>query len=113
MITSKLFYRTTYADHQAQAANFKQSHFIPCDPSVTAFVDSTPIVAQIEGSEGTHLNLEQNPNFHTMALLVAGSTLCAACVTALGAYGIVAADTMWLASKKLAAVHPELRATRF
>jgi hypothetical protein len=113
MITSKLFYRCTYADHQTQAANFKQSHFVPCDPTVTTFVDSTPIVVQVEASEGTHLSLENDPAWHTMALLVAGSTLCAACVTALAAYGIVSTDTMWLASKKLAAVHPELRATRF
>lgn len=113
MINSKLFYRTTYADHQTQVANFKQSHFIACDPTVTTFVDSTPIVVQIEADEGTHLALEANAAFHTMSLLVAGTTLCAACVAALSAYGITAADNMWTCGKKLAAIHPELRPTRF
>jgi hypothetical protein len=113
MITSKLFYRTTYADHQAQAANFKQSHFIPTDPTVTTFVDSTPIVVQVEASEGTHLALEGNPNFHTMSLLVSGTPLCSACVTALSAYGITASDNAWTCGKKLSAIHPELRPTRF
>jgi hypothetical protein len=113
MITSKLFYRTTFGDHQAQAANFKQSHFIPCNPTVTAFISTTPIVTQIEADEGTHLALQANAAFHTMALLVAGSTICALCVTALSAYGLTAADNMWTAGKKLAAIHPELRPTRF
>jgi hypothetical protein len=113
MITSKLFYRTTYGDHQAEAANFRQSHFIPCDPTVTTFVASTPIIVQIEASEGTHLSLEGNAAFHTMSLLVSGSTMCAACVTALSAYGVTATDNMWTAAKRLSAIHPELRATRF
>jgi hypothetical protein len=112
-MTSKLFYRTTYADHQAQAANFKQSHFIPCDPTVTTFLPATPIVVHVEADEGTHLALENNPAFHTMALLVSGSTLCALCVTALAAYGVTTGDTMWAAGKKLAAIHPELRPSRF
>jgi hypothetical protein len=113
MITSKLFYRTTFGQHQANCQNFKQSHFMPCDPTVTTFVDATPIVTQIEADEGTHLALQANTAFHTMALLVAGTTLCAACVTALGAYNITATDNMWTAAKKLALVHPELRPTRF
>lgn len=112
-MTSKLFYRTTVADHNSQASNFKQSHYIPCDATVTNFVDSTPIVVQIEASEGTHLALESNEAFHTMSLLVSGSTLCSLCVTALAAYGITAADNMWTAGKKLAAIHPELRPARF
>jgi hypothetical protein len=113
MITTKLFYRTTYGDHQAHYQNFRQSHFIPCDPTVTAFVNSTPIVIQVEADERTHLALESNPAFHTMSLLVSGSTMCPACVTELSAYGITATDTMWTAGKKLAAVNPELKPTRF
>lgn len=112
-MNGKLFYRTTYGAFQAQSGNFKQSHFIPCNPAVTAFVGTTPIVVHIEAGEGTHLALQTNPAFHTMALLVAGSKLCAACVAALGGYGIKADDTMWSAGKKLAANHPELKPSRF
>jgi hypothetical protein len=117
-MTSKLYYITTYGAHQAQAANFKQSHFIPCDPTSfimngNKFVRTTPVVVQIEADEGVHLKLESNPAFHTMSLLVAGTVLCSGCVTALSAYGIVATDNMWLAAKKLGAVHPGLKPTRF
>jgi hypothetical protein len=113
MIATKLFYRTTYGDHEANCQGFRQSHFIPCDPTVTTFVNSTPIVAQIEADESTHRALESNAAFHTMSLLVSGSTMCPACVIALSAYGITSTDNMWTAGKKLSAVHPELKPTRF
>ncbi len=113
MITTKLYYRTTYSQWQLQTGNFMQSHFIPCDPTVTTFVNSTPIVVQIEASEGTHLSLEGDPNFHTMSLLIAGTPLCSACVAALSARGITSTDTMWTAGKKLAAIHPGLKPSRF
>jgi hypothetical protein len=112
-MNSKLYYRTIYSEWMAQAGKLIQSHGIPCDPTVTEFVDTTPIVCQIEASESVHLALESNPNFHTMSLLVSGSTLCPACVTALSAYGITASDNAWTCGKKLAAIHPELRPTRF
>lgn len=110
---NKLFYRTTYADHQANYQSFRQSHFIPCDPTVTTFLPSTPIVAHVEADEGIHVSLETNPNFHTMALLVAGSTLCALCVAALSGYGVVTGDTMWTSGKKLGAIHGGLKPSRF
>lgn len=113
MLNSKLFYRTTFGDHEAQAANFKQSHWIPSDPSVTTVVPTTEIVVQIEADEGTHLALESHPNFHAMSLLVSGSTLCAACVAALAAYGITAADNMWNCGKKLGQIHPGMKPSRF
>ena len=92
----------------AQAATFSASHWVPCDPSVTTPDDSTEIVCQIEGSEALHLSLEQNQNFHTMSLLVSGTQLCSACVSALSGYGVVTGDTAWTCGKKLAAIHPEL-----
>ena len=112
MIT-KLFYRTTLGDLQTQTANFHGSHFIPCDPTVTTFVDSTPIVVQVEADDSIHLALESNPAFHTMSLLVAGTTLCTDCAAALSAYSITSTDNMWTAGKKLGAVHSGLKPTRF
>lgn len=112
-MNSKLYYRCTYGQHQAQAATFYSSHFIPCNPSETEFVDSTEIVCQIEGSESLHLSLESNPDFHTMSLLVSGTPLCSACVTALSNRGIVTGDTAWSCGKKLAAILPTLAPTRF
>lgn len=113
MILSKLYYRCMLGDHDAQAATFSASHWVPCDPSVTTPDDSTEIVCQIEGSEALHLSLEQNQNFHTMSLLVSGSTLCQACVSALSSYGITAQDTAWTCGKKLGAIHPGLKPSRF
>jgi hypothetical protein len=113
MISSKLYYRSTLGAHNAQCQNFMQSHWIPCDPTTVVVDDSTEIVCQIEGAESLHLALEQNPNFHTMSLLVAGTPLCSACVTALSGYGITAQDNAWTCGKKLAAIHIELRPTRF
>jgi hypothetical protein len=113
MISSKLYYRSTLGAHNAQCQNFMQSHWIPCDPTTVVVDDSTEIVCQIEGSESLHLSLESDPNCHTMSLLVSGTTLCPGCVTALSAYQITSSDNMWSAGKKLAAIHIELRPTRF
>lgn len=112
-MTPKLFYRTTFGQHNADCQTFRSSHFIACDPTVTSFDDSTPIVVQIEGSEVLHSSLQENAQYHTMALLVAGSTLCPDCVSALSGYGIVSTDTMWTGAKKLGAVHAGLKPTRF
>jgi hypothetical protein len=112
-MNSRLYYRTTYGRWMSQTANFFQSHLIPTDRSVTDFVDSTEVVCQIEGSEGLHLALEGNQEWHTMSLLVSGTPLCSACVTALSGYGIVATDNAWTCGKKLGAIHPGLKPSRF
>jgi hypothetical protein len=117
-MNSRLYYRTTYGEWKAQSANFVASHLIPTDPTSFAqgfgkFVKETEVVVQVEASEGTHLSLESNPAWHVMSLLVAGTPLCPECVSSLAAYGITAADNMWTCAKKLAAIHPGLRATRF
>jgi len=117
-MTTKVFYRMTHGEWKAQTANFFQSHLIPCDPTSfilagNKFKSSTPVVVYVEASEGTHLALEANPAVHVMSLLIAGTPLCSECVASLSAYGIVAGDNMWVASKKLAAIHPGLRASRF
>lgn len=112
-MNSKLYYRTTYSKWLSQTANFLSSHLIPCDPTTVTFVDTTPVVLIVETSEGGHTALESDPAWHTMSLLISGNTLCAECVSALSSYGILSTDNMFNAGKKLAAIHPELRPTRF
>jgi hypothetical protein len=109
---SKIYYRTTLGAHNAQCQNFVGSHWIPCSPTAT-ISDSTEILVQIEASEGAHDSLSSDPGFHTLSLLVAGTPLCSACVSALSSYGIVAGDSMYVAARKLSAISPGLKPTRF
>lgn len=112
MTSSKAYYRMTLGTHNSLCQNFLQSHWVPCDPSAT-ITDDTEIVTYLEGGETTHLSLEDNPDVHAMSLILAGTTLCAACQTALASRGITSVDTMYTAGLKLAAILPTLKPTRF
>jgi hypothetical protein len=90
-----------------------QSHWLPCDPTITTPTDTTEVFTYVEGPEGTHFSLTDNPAVHVVSLLILGTPLCSSCVAALSAYGIVAGDTAWTCGKKLGAVHPGLRPSRF
>jgi hypothetical protein len=112
-MNSRLYYRTTYGQWKSQAANFVQSHLIPCSPADTTFLDATPVVVYVEASEGSHMALESDQAWHQMSLLVSGSTLCSACVASLSSYGITSQDNMFNAGKKLGATSPGLKPSRF
>ena|ERR1700722_764522 len=113
MASSKAYYRMTLGTHNSLCQNFLQSHWIPCDPAITNPTDTTEIVTYVEGGETTHLSLEDNPDVHAMSLILAGTTLCAACQTTLSSRGITSVDTMYTAGLKLAATLPTLRPSRF
>ena len=109
----KAYYRMTLGTHNSLCHTFLQSHWLPCDPAVTAPDDSTEIVTYVEGRETTHLSLEDNPAVHVMSSLIFGSPLCSACCSALSGRGIQTGDAMYVAGQKLSAILSTLRPTRF
>jgi hypothetical protein len=110
---SKAYYRMSLGTHNSLCQNFSQSHWVPCDAAISTPTDSTEIFTYVEGSEGTHLSLGDNPAVHAVSLLILGTPLCSECVAALSSYGITAQDTAWTCGKKLGAVHPGLKPSRF
>jgi hypothetical protein len=111
-MTERLYYRTTHGAWKASVNKFHESSCVPCDGTVLAFSDQTPIVVALTAKTAVHDQLVQ-AGWHQMSLVMLGTALCPDCVTALGNRGISSGDTMYSASKKLAAFHKGLAIRRF
>jgi hypothetical protein len=129
-MTGKLYYLTTLGDWQRHAARFAQSHFIvldapasslagarhavPADPG--APLDSTArILVLIEGDEGAHLAIEDDPAFEQLPHAFASKPISQAVNSALSARLGLASPalppnaTTFDAAEAAARIHPLLR----
>jgi hypothetical protein len=107
------FFRVKQADFMARHREFLESHGSPEDPMLETIVDSTPMVYQIIADESVLQSLDDDPAWHAMSLISAGSTLCADCVTGLAKHGVTTGDNMFVAARRLGNHNPLLRPARF
>jgi hypothetical protein len=108
------YYRATYAALQGYVSKMNFHTAVPCDPTTTEIVPSTPMVALITAQERLHQALAVDPNFHAMSLISTGTVLCIECQTSLSAYcegnGV---DTTFMVARKLQLVASGLAPVRY
>lgn len=97
----------------AKHHKFLEAHGSPEDPMLGAIVGGTPMVYQIVADESVLQSLEDDPAWHAMSLIGAGSSLCADCVAGLAKHGVIRGDTMFKAARKLGAHNQLLKPARF
>jgi hypothetical protein len=112
----KRYYMTTLGAWHQYAARFANSHWLalgqtaPTNAAGDADADdATPILALIEGDEGAHLALEDDPAFEALPHPLAQKPISEAAQAALAAHGVAAGATTFDAAEAVARVHPLLR----
>lgn len=119
-MTGKRYYISTFADWQRHAARFTNSHWFALNPPQgaegnapdrrRATSDSnSPIVLLVEGDEGAHLALEDDPAFEPLPHPLAQKPISEWARKALNSLGIPTGATTFDVAEILARFHPLLR----
>ena len=130
-MTGKRYYITTLAGWRTHAPRFANSHFIVLDapqaasgaPGPTsgdgncaattlaadASPDVTSILVLVEGDEGAHLALEDEPAFEALPHPLAQKAISPAAQAALAVHGVAPGATTFDAAEAVARIHPLLR----
>jgi len=130
-MTGKRYYITTLAGWRTHAPRFANSHFIVLDapqdasdaPGTTGGAgncagttltadapgDATPILVLVEGDEGAHLALEDEPAFEALPHPLAQKAISPAAQAALAVHGVAPGATTFDAAEAVARIHPLLR----
>jgi hypothetical protein len=125
-MTGKRYYLSTIGAWQRHTHRLAGSHFIildnapavapegNCCPSPTpANTESTRILVLVEGDEGAHLSLDDDPAFEPLPHPLAQKPISPVAQAALAAHGVLSGATTFDAAEALARVHPLLRHTVF
>jgi hypothetical protein len=125
-MTGKRYYLGTLGAWQRHAHRLAGSHFIvlgdaltgapegDCDPPAAAsHSEATRILVLVEGDEGAHLALDDDPAFEALPHPLAQKPISSAAQAALGPHGVASGATTFDAAEALARVHPLLRHTVF
>jgi len=107
-MTGKAYYITTLGDWHRHAARFATSHWLALDggPQPNA---ATRIVVLVEGDEGAHVALDDDPAFEPLPHPLAQKAISSAAQAALAPHGVAAGATTFDAAEALARFHPLLR----
>lgn len=123
----KAYYLATYGTWRRHAARFANAHFVvldarsqPADLSVVqqaarkpeaiaGIADATSIVLLVEGDEGAHLALQDDPTVIALPHPLAQKPIPEGAQTALATHGVAPGSTTFDAAEVLARVHPLLR----
>jgi hypothetical protein len=110
-MTAKAYYLTTLGDWQRHAARFANSHWLALDGSSDAEPprDATRILLLVEGDEGAHLALEDDPAFEALPHPLAQRPISATAQAALVPLGVASNASTFDAAEAAARVHPLLR----
>jgi hypothetical protein len=131
-LTGKRYYITTLGAWHKHAPRFANSHFIVLDapqsasgaagtttsragncaaPPLTADAspDASPILVLVEGDEGAHLALEDEPAFEALPHPLAQKAISPAAQAALAVHGVAPGATTFDAAEAVARIHPLLR----
>ena len=117
-MTGKLYYLTTLGDLHRHSPRLTSSHWLAltsqsADLTTPApgetIPDATPILALIEGDEGAHLALEDDPAFEALPHPLGQRLLSESVQAALAPHGIAPDATTFDAAEALARIHPLLR----
>lgn len=107
-MTGKAYYITTLGDWQRHAARFVTSHWLALDggshPEAV-----TRILVLVEGDEGAHNALDDDPAFEPLPHPLAQKPISSAAQAALAPHGVAAGATTFETAEALARVHPLLR----
>jgi hypothetical protein len=130
LMTGKRYYITTLGAWRAHAPRFANSHFIVLDAPqevsgasgttggegncaaalrADASADATPILVLVEGDEGAHLALEDEPAFEALPHPLAQKAISPAAQAALAGHGVAPGATAFEAAEAVARIHPLLR----
>ncbi len=107
-MTGKAYYITTFGDWQRHAGRFATSHWLSLDVAAQPEA-ATRILVLVEGDEGAHLALDDDPAFEPLPHPLAQKSISSAAQAALAPHGISAGTTTFEAAETLARVHPLLR----
>ena len=125
-MTGKRYYLSTLGAWQRHTHRLAGSHFIvlddapasapegnccPSPPSPSS--ESTRILVLVEGDEGAHLALDDDPAFEPLPHPLAQKPISSTAQAALAPHGVAAGATTFDAAEALARVHPLLRHTVF
>ena len=130
-MTGKRYYITTLGAWHKHAPRFANSHFLVLNapqaycvaPGTTggagnsaattlaadAPPDATPILVLVEGDEGAHLALEDEPAFEALPHPLAQKAISPAAQAALAVHGVAPGATTFDAAEAVARIHPLLR----
>jgi hypothetical protein len=129
LMIGKRYYITTLGAWRTHAPRFANSHFIVLDapqadapgttggagncsaPALTADApgDTRPILVLVEGDEGAHLALEDEPAFEALPHPLAQKAISPAAQAALVVHGVAPGATTFEAAEAVARIHPLLR----
>ncbi len=130
-MTGKRYYITTLGVWRIHAPRFANSHFIVLDApqadsgargttsgagncaattlAADASPDATPILVLVEGDEGAHLALEDEPAFEALPHPLAQKAISPAAQAVLAVHGVAPGATTFDAAEAVARIHPLMR----
>jgi hypothetical protein len=123
-MTGKRYYLATLGAWQRHTHRLAGSHFIVlddaaetegncCPPPRSGDAPSTRILVLVEGDEGAHLALDDDPAFEALPHPLAQKPISSVAQAALAPHGVASGATTFDAAEALARAHPLLRHTVF
>lgn len=107
-MTGKAYYITTLGDWQRHAGRFTTSHWLSLDGGSQPEA-ATRILVLVEGDEGAHLALDDDPAFEALPHPLAQKAISEAAQAALAPHGVAAGATTFEAAEAVGRLHPLLR----
>lgn len=110
-MAAKAYYLTTLGDWQRHSSRFANSHWLALEDESGsgALSGSTRVLILVEGDEGAHLALEDDPAFEALPHPLAQRPISAAAQAALGRLGVDAGASTFDVAEAAARFHPLLR----
>lgn len=119
-MTGKRYYITTHDAWQQHAGRFANSHWVDLrsefgrHPEANALgsagpEDHAPILVLVEGDEGAHLALEDDPAFEALPHPLGKKAISDSSQAALAALGVAPGATTFDVAETVARIHPLLR----